>query len=161
MAIKAKHDPLLVTAHDTLDDLRSEYETSGYWYLASRGTAAKVLALRFNLEEAPENDFAVAIADRKDQALASVAAFSSQTKAASRGAALDAMADIMGWNTIWDGVNHRSYITCSRNWDLKKFGGFGFWLNDTAKDCGAVEARSHADRIQMCCSSVEPMQRSR
>ena len=42
------------------------------------------------------------------------------------------MADIMGWNTIWDSVNHRPYITCSRNWDLKKFGGFGFWLNDTA-----------------------------
>ena len=42
------------------------------------------------------------------------------------------MRDVMGWNTIWDGVNHRPYITCSRNWDLKKFGGFGFWLNDTA-----------------------------
>jgi putative isomerase len=38
----------------------------------------------------------------------------------------------MGWNGIWDSVNHRPYITCSRNWDLKKFGGFGFWLNDTA-----------------------------
>ena len=42
------------------------------------------------------------------------------------------MRDIMGWNSIWDSVNHRPYITCSRNWDLKKFGGFGFWLNDTA-----------------------------
>src|SRR5690606_3692376 len=26
----------------------------------------------------------------------------------------------------------RPYVTCSRNWDLRKFGGFGFWLNDTA-----------------------------
>lgn len=132
VAIKAKHDPLLVTGHETLDALRSEYETNGYWYLASRSSAAKVLALRFNLEEAPENDFAISIADRKDQALAQLAKPPSPAKAASRGAALDAMADIMGWNTIWDSVNHRPYITCSRNWDLKKFGGFGFWLNDTA-----------------------------
>ncbi len=46
--------------------------------------------------------------------------------------ALRAVRDIVGWNTVWDGVNHRPYTTCSRNWDLKKFGGFGFWLNDTA-----------------------------
>jgi putative isomerase len=132
VAIKAKHAPLLVTAHETLDALRSQYETNGYWYLASRGNEAKVLALRFNLEEAPENDFAIAIADRKDAAVAQVATPASSAKTSSRGAALDAMADIMGWNTIWDSVNHRPYITCSRNWDLKKFGGFGFWLNDTA-----------------------------
>lgn len=132
VALKAKHAPLLVTAHDTLDALRTEYETNGYWYLASRGNEAKLLALRFNLEEAPENDFTIAIADRKDRALTQVATPASPAKALSRGPALDAMADIMGWNTIWDSVNHRPYITCSRNWDLKKFGGFGFWLNDTA-----------------------------
>lgn len=132
VAIKARHDPLLVTAHETLDDLRSEYETHGYWYLASRGAQARVLALRFNLEEAPENEFTVAIADRRDPALEGAALAAQTTGPTSRGDALDAMADIMGWNTIWDSVNHRPYITCSRNWDLKKFGGFGFWLNDTA-----------------------------
>jgi len=159
VAIKAMHDPLLVTAHETLDDLRNEYESHGYWYLASRGTEARVLALRFNLEEAPQNDFAVAIADRKDQALAAVAAPSSRAKVASRGEALDAMADIMGWNTIWDSVNHRPYITCSRNWDLKKFGGFGFWLNDTAINALIV---SHFDpdqareNLAMLLSAVTP-----
>ncbi|MGE3876579.1 MAG: amylo-alpha-1,6-glucosidase [Parvibaculaceae bacterium] len=132
VAIKAARDPLLVTAHETLDALRAEYETHGYWYLASRGREAKVLALRFNLEEAPENGFSIAVADRKDLALKRLGATPAAPKAFSRGAALDAMADIMGWNTIWDSVNHRPYITCSRNWDLRKFGGFGFWLNDTA-----------------------------
>lgn len=132
VALKAERDSLLVTAHETLDGLRSEYETHGYWYLASRALSGKVLALRFNLEEAPENGFAVTIADRKDLAFSRLTATPAAVKAPSRGAALDAMADIMGWNTIWDGVNHRPYITCSRNWDLKKFGGFGFWLNDTA-----------------------------
>jgi putative isomerase len=132
VAIKAERDPLLVTAHDALHALRDEYETHGYWYLASRGSSARVLALRFNLEEAPENAFAIAIADRKDLAYRELARTPAPRQAPSRGAALDAMADIMGWNTIWDSINHRPYITCSRNWDLKKFGGFGFWLNDTA-----------------------------
>ena len=132
VAIKAERDPLLVTAHDTLGALREEYESHGYWYLASRGSSAKLLALRFNLEEAPENGFAIAIADRKDLAFKDLARTAEPRQSPSRGAALDAMADIMGWNTIWDSVNHRPYITCSRNWDLKKFGGFGFWLNDTA-----------------------------
>jgi putative isomerase len=159
VALKAKHDPLLVTAHETLDDLRSEYETNGYWYLASRGAEAKLLALRFNLEEAPENDFAVTVADRKDQALASVAVPTSRVKAASRGAALDAMADITGWNTIWDSVNHRPYITCSRNWDLKKFGGFGFWLNDTAINAFIVslfDPDQARENLALLLSAVTP-----
>jgi len=132
VAVRAARDPLLVTGHETLDGLRSEYETHGYWYLASRSSSAKVLALRFNLEEAPENGFSIAIADRKELAFKGLTATPAVSKVPARGAALDAMADIMGWNTIWDSVNHRPYITCSRNWDLKKFGGFGFWLNDTA-----------------------------
>jgi Mannosylglycerate hydrolase MGH1-like glycoside hydrolase domain len=132
VALRAERDPLLVTVHDTLDALRNEYETHGYWYLASRGSSARALALRFNLEEAPENGFAIAIADHKNLAPKELARTPAPQQAPSRGAALDAMADIMGWNTIWDTVNHRPYITCSRNWDLKKFGGFGFWLNDTA-----------------------------
>ena len=159
IAIKAKHDPLLVTAHETLDGLRAEYETNGYWYLASRGTEAKVLALRFNLEEAPDNAFTIAIADRRDAALKQVAKQSSPARTASRGAALDAMADIMGWNTIWDNVNHRPYITCSRNWDLKKFGGFGFWLNDTAINAFIVsqfDPDQARENLAMLLSAVTP-----
>lgn len=159
VAIKAKHAPLLVTAHETLDDLRGEYETNGYWYLASRGATAKVLALRFNLEEAAANDFAIAVADRKDAAFAEVAAPAAPTGTPSRGAALDAMADIMGWNTIWDSVNHRPYITCSRNWDLKKFGGFGFWLNDTAINAFIVaqfDADQARENLAMLLSAATP-----
>lgn len=159
VAIKATHDPLLVTAHETLDALRGEYEANGYWYLASRGDSAKVLGLRFNLEEAPENGFAIAIADRKEEAFARVATPETAAKAPSRGAALDAMADIMGWNTIWDSVNHRPYITCSRNWDLKKFGGFGFWLNDTAINAFIVaqfDADQARENLAMLLSAVTP-----
>jgi putative isomerase len=157
--LRAERDPLLVTAHETLDGLRSEFETHGYWYLASRGSSARVLALRFNLEEAPANGFSIAIADRKDLAFRELTATPASRRAPSRGAALDAMADIMGWNTIWDNVNHRPYITCSRNWDLKKFGGFGFWLNDTAINAfitSLFDPDQARENLAMLLSSATP-----
>ncbi len=135
VAIRAERAPLLVTGHATTSDAAEEYEKLGYWHLASRASEAPVLALRFNLEEAPLNRLVIAIADRPDLAQARAAELiTTPAPEATRsgGEALDAVRDIMGWNTIWDTVNHRPYISCSRNWDLKKFGGFGFWLNDTA-----------------------------
>ncbi|MFL5259742.1 MAG: amylo-alpha-1,6-glucosidase [Hyphomicrobiales bacterium] len=132
VALRAERAPLLVTAHDTIAELREEYEARGYWHLSSRGVEARALALRFNLEEAPANRFAVAIADRAELAEGKLATLTHAPAVPSRSEALDAIRDVMGWNTVWDEVNHRPYITCSRNWDIKKFGGFGFWLNDTA-----------------------------
>ena len=130
ITVKAERAPLLVTGHDSIEALREEYETKGYWYLASRASEAKILALRFNLDEAPENRFWVAIADRNDEA--KVQSSKPPPSLKSQGEALEAVRDVMGWNGVWDAVHRRPYITCSRNWDLKKFGGFGFWLNDTA-----------------------------
>ena len=44
--------------------------------------------------------------------------------------ALDAIRDVIGWNTVYDPVNRRPYTTLSRNWSSAKFGGFGVWLDD-------------------------------
>ena len=44
--------------------------------------------------------------------------------------ALDAIRDVIGWNTVYDPVNRRPYTALSRNWSSAKFGGFGVWLND-------------------------------
>jgi putative isomerase len=44
--------------------------------------------------------------------------------------ALDAVRDVIGWNTVWDGANRRPYTSLSRNWVAQKFGGWGVWLND-------------------------------
>jgi putative isomerase len=132
--------PLLVTGHDDIAGLSAEYETHGYWYLESRATTAPLLALRFNFDETPTGRFAVAIADRADLAIERARALLDAptpqpqlpTQTGEAAGAIDAVRDVMGWNAVWDHVNHRPYVTCSRNWDLKKFGGFGFWLNDTA-----------------------------
>ena len=44
--------------------------------------------------------------------------------------ALDAIRDVIGWNTVYDSVNRRPYTALSRNWSSSKFGGFGVWLDD-------------------------------
>ena len=46
------------------------------------------------------------------------------------GGALDAIRDVIGWNTVYDPVNRRPYTALSRNWSSAKFGGFGVWLDD-------------------------------
>ena len=43
---------------------------------------------------------------------------------------LDAIRDVIGWNTVYDPVNRRPYTALSRNWSSAKFGGFGVWLDD-------------------------------
>jgi putative isomerase len=62
IAVAASRDPLLVTVHRSLDALKREMESKGYWYLDSRGTSGAVMALRYNLEEMPELSFAAAVA---------------------------------------------------------------------------------------------------
>src|SRR5262249_46694330 len=44
--------------------------------------------------------------------------------------ALEAVRDVIAWNTVWDPVNRRPYTTLSRNWSAQKFGGWGVWLDD-------------------------------
>ena len=94
-----------------------------------------MLALRFNLDEAPEQTFAAGIADRPDRAVERARALLELPAPVEESPTADdpvaAIRDVMGWNALYDRTNHRPYITCSRNWDLNKFGGFGFWLNDT------------------------------
>ena len=53
-ALGSAKAPLLVTVHRDLVALEEELADKGYFYLGSRATEGRFLALRFNLEEAPE-----------------------------------------------------------------------------------------------------------
>ena len=139
VAVKGVQAPLLVTAHDSLAGLAAEYQQHGYWHLASRATSGTVIGLRYHLEEMPEFRFAVAIRD--DARLARERAASMLTDAAPlqnpapaapapAAQAFSAIRDVMGWNTVFDRINRRPYVSISRNWNQEKFGGFGVWLND-------------------------------
>jgi putative isomerase len=131
-------DPVQVTGHQTIEELIHEYDTRGYFYRASRATHAKVLVLRFNLEMTRQGRFALAVADRADLAVRTAKelfarppearALSLQTGRFA--GALEAVEDVIGWNTVYDEINQRPYTSISRNWNQDKFGGFGVWLTD-------------------------------
>ncbi len=140
VVLRGLRPPLLATFHDSIEALQQEFQSQGYFYLGSRGTEGTVAALRYHLEEMPDFTFAVGLADdrrlagtRAQVALAAPAmsdpdALPRQT-GASEGA-LDAVRDVIAWNTVWDAVNRRPYTSLSRNWVSQKFGGFGVWLDD-------------------------------
>ena len=137
VAVKGVQAPLLVTAHDSLAALAAEYEQHGYWHLASRATSGTVMALRYHLEEMPAFCFAVAIRDdarlareRAAEMVPAAVQGSMPRAQAPASAALAAIRDVMGWNTVFDQINRRPYVSLSRNWNQEKFGGFGVWLND-------------------------------
>ena len=139
VAVRGFEPPLLVTAHENLQGLSAEYEQNGYWHLASRATTGAVMALRYHLEEMPEFRFAIAIRDDAKLArerVAEMLAAPPQSQGfvpaapAPASQALSAIRDVLGWNTVFDKINRRPYVSISRNWNQEKFGGFGVWLND-------------------------------
>ncbi len=118
--------PLMVTFHESIAALEQELKTHGYFYLASRGTEGEVAVLRYNLEEMPRFSFKV---DVGHPAPATAPALEPR-QIGFDAAPLDALRDLVGWNTVFDAINKRRYMSLSRNWVAQKFGGFGVWLDD-------------------------------
>jgi len=138
VALVTAEPAVQVTGHASLADVAAQYEAAGYFDTSARADAAPVLALRFNLEMTRAGRFALAVADspslavsRAREALAQpVPVADSPLQSGAFAGSLDAIRDVVGWNTVWDEVNRRPYTSISRNWNLSKFGGFGVWLND-------------------------------
>ena len=134
LAVATADAPIQVTAHDSIEALRADFEQNGYFYTATRGDQAPVIALRFNMEMMRSGAYGLAIADSAalaiEKARAALAVGSADIAPLQRGrfeGALDAVRDIVGWNTIWDPVNHRIYTAVTRIWNL---GDFAVWYND-------------------------------
>jgi putative isomerase len=135
IVIRGERPPLLITFHDSVDDLQHEYETKGYFCLDSRGERGRIAVLRYHLEEMPRFEFtAIVAANTRPRVRGGgpgrgpVLQLSCQT--GRHAGALDAVRDVIGWNTVWDSANRRPYTSLSRNWVAQKFGGWGVWLND-------------------------------
>jgi putative isomerase len=118
--------PLMVTFHDSIAALEQELKAHGYFYLGSRGTEGEVAVLRYNLEEMPRFDFRIDVGKPAQTVQATLKPRQSGLKAP----VLDALRDLVGWNTVFDAINKRRYMSLSRNWVAQKFGGFGVWLDD-------------------------------
>ncbi|MBB5537590.1 MGH1-like glycoside hydrolase domain-containing protein [Rhizobium giardinii] len=135
VAVVTGEAPVQVTGHATIDDLRADFEANGYFHLASRSTEAPVLALRFNLEMMRRGAHAAAAADSADLAIANArACLAADVQPAVAPAhtgdyagALDAIRDVVAWNTVWDETNARPYTAVTRIWNLGKF---AVWYND-------------------------------
>jgi putative isomerase len=128
---------LLTTFHADLAALRSEFEQQGYFYLGSRGTEGRFPCLRYNFEEMPRLSLAIAFGATRDEAsakarraLAAALAGLPKLQTGHGNNALDAVRDVIGWNSVWDAINKRPYTSLSRAWVAQKFGGFGLWLDD-------------------------------
>jgi putative isomerase len=138
VALAASVPPVQVTGHASVEALAKDYEEHGYFHLASRATEAPVLALRFNLEMMQGASVAAAVADDPGLAISRARERAAAPPPAQEGAshtghhagALDAIRDVMAWNTVYDEINRRPYTCISRNWNQSKFGGFGVWLDD-------------------------------
>lgn len=136
-ALVAETAPALVTGHDRVEDLVADYATNGYFDPRRRADEAPVLAMRFNLEMTRTNRLAAAVADdaalavaRARDALAASEVPATPLQDGTHAGSLDAVRDVIAWNTVWDEANTRPYTAISRNWDLGKFGGWGVWLDD-------------------------------
>jgi putative isomerase len=167
IVIRGERLPLLVTFHDSLDALQREYETKGYFYLDSRGERGRVAVLRYHLEEMPRFSFVATIADDGQAASERAgAALSSPPVAPLRplqtgrhAGALDAVRDVIGWNTVWDGANRRPYTSLSRNWVAQKFGGWGVWLNDVLYHglmAGLFDMEIARENLAAVCAGATP-----
>ncbi|MEY8827108.1 trehalase family glycosidase [Sedimentitalea sp. XS_ASV28] len=131
MRIRCAEKPFLVTVHDDVEGLIAEFDNKGYFYLASRGTTGRFLALRFNLDEMPQMQVTVTRDGQPEEPFDASDSLPEDTDlACNPQAALQAVNDVLAWNHVMDRINDRPYTALTRNWSVKKFGGFGVWLND-------------------------------
>ncbi len=133
VAFAASDLPALVTGHQSFDALIEDFDRNGYFDKSTRASAAPLIALRFNLEMTPSLRYAAAVADTKELAVAKArAALAGKIEPAPalhtgrHAGALDAVRDVVGWNTVYDRLNRRPYTTASRIWGL----GDAVWYND-------------------------------
>ncbi len=135
VAIATADAPVQVTGHDTIAALCADFEANGYFHLATRSDAAPVLALRFNLEMMRQGAYCAAVADSAALATANALAGLAAKRphelpplhSAAKEGALDAIRDVVAWNTVWDETNARPYTAVTRIWNLGKF---AVWYND-------------------------------
>ncbi|WP_082655586.1 MGH1-like glycoside hydrolase domain-containing protein [Aureimonas sp. D3] len=133
VALAASDLPVLGTGHESVAALVEDFDRNGYFDKSSRADKAPLMALRFNLEMTPRLRFAVAVADSRDLAIAHAQAALAQEigqapalHTGRHAGALDAVRDVIGWNTVYDPLNRRPVTAASRIWGL----GDAVWFND-------------------------------
>jgi putative isomerase len=145
MALTARPAPLAAGLHPSPEALLAQMEREGYFAPGSEGGPWG--ALRLNGEEMPESFLALGTAHHPEEAArrsraalgAAEAILDEARRDLERGPAvqldgyrggLEAVRDVLAWNTVWDPGNGRTYTTLTRRWVAAKFGGWFVWLDD-------------------------------
>ncbi len=163
-ALVSREAPVQVTGHDSIDALIADMGAKGYFDVSSRANRAKVIALRFNLEMMPHARFAAAVADSRSLAVEkarSVLDLKAQAPVAAlhtgkNAGALDAVRDVIGWNTLYDRTNARAYTAISRIWNI---GDFAVWFNDqtfAALMCGLFDPSLARENFAVAMANATP-----
>lgn len=167
VAVIGSQAPLMATFHDHRQGLADELATHGYFYLGSRGISGKTAVLRYNLDEMPAMSFAIGIGATAQAALVQAESGLASPESTppplrqsgSDEGALDAIRDIVGWNSVHDFINGWPYMSLSRNWVAQKFGGFGLWLDDIfyhALGAGLLDTQMARENIRAVLSTETP-----
>lgn len=163
VSLVSRDAPVQVTGHESIEALVADMDANGYFDLSSRSNSAKIIALRFNLEMMPEARFAAAVADSRvlavktaKRALVVDAAPAAPLHTGRNEGALDAVRDVIGWNTLYDRINARPYTAISRIWNL---GGFAVWFNDqtfAALMAGLFDPSLASENFDVAMASATP-----
>lgn len=135
VAVIGAQPPLMATFHEDRAALGAEFTEHGYFYLGSRGIHGRTAVLRYNFDEMPRMSFAIGLGASSAEAIARARAGLAAPEPVAPAirddkGGLDALRDIVGWNSVHDFINHWPYMSLSRTWVAQKFGGFGLWLTD-------------------------------
>ena len=113
-----------------------ELEERGYYYRPPQAQCGAWAVYRFNATE-PEVSFALGLGNDASQARSRMGQLASPDGAPGRPAEPAAVgwhravADVVGWNTVWDEANWRPYTVVTRGWVTARFGGWVVWQIDT------------------------------
>ncbi len=126
--------PVGASLYDDWQQAARDLEDAGYYYRPPQRSRGKWAVYRFNATE-PEVDFVVGMGGSDVEARSRLAALTGSAgnqrpvESSAVGRA-QAVADVVGWNTIWDEVNWRPYTVVTRNWVDQRFGGWIVWQLD-------------------------------
>ncbi len=132
-AVLASSEPAVFGgAYAAIETFAEDLRTRGYYAPPQAEPASRWGVLRFNAQMHPEITVAVGLGTDRAMAEAGAEGALALPKVAvpAGSEALDAVRDILGWNTLWDSANHRPTTVLTRNWLTAKFSGWGVWLND-------------------------------
>jgi len=139
VSVASREPAVLAGAYDSIETFADDIRNHGYYVPPRPAPRGRWGVLRFNAQMHPDiiiaatlgTDCRMAAEGTAALLAAAPALLPAATAAATRDAApRQAVRDVVAWNTLWDGVNHRPTTVLTRNWLAKKFSGWGVWLDD-------------------------------